>query len=74
MKEKKALRRKMKNRRKFINKKKERIDRLKTGLSKGHMKVLKKNESLMNKQIKDSSVKKIKFTKSSEFFKNIQDS
>ena len=64
----------MKIKKKNIHKKREMIDRLKTGLSVGQQKLLKKNESLMKKQLNDSSVKKVKFTKSSEFFKNLQDS
>jgi hypothetical protein len=66
----------MKIRRKRIQKKKEKVERMKTGLSRGEMNMLKKNKSLIQKQLKDSSKKKnkIEFTKTSEFFKNMQDS
>ena len=74
MQEKKAIRRKMKIRRKRINKKKEREDRIKSGLTRGEMNLLKKNKSVMEKQLKDSKKKKIEFTKTSEFFKNMQKS
>lgn len=63
----------MKIRRKRINKKKEKAERLKTGLSRGEMNLLKKNKSVLQKQIKDSSKKKVGFTKTADFFKHMQD-
>lgn len=64
----------MKVRRKRINKKREKMERMKTGLSRGEMKMLSKNKSVLQKQLKDSSKKKINFTRTSQFFKHMQDS
>lgn len=72
--DKQAIRRKMKRKRKLINKKKEKIEQIKTGLNRGQMKLLKKNDTLLKKQLKDSKVSRVGFSKSSQFFQNMSKS
>ena len=53
-------------------KKKEEKERARSGLDKSQAKILKKNASILKKKLNDSKTKKIKFTKSSQFFQNMQ--
>lgn len=71
--EKSSLRRKIKKYKKIKKKKINEKEMEKTGLSLADIKLLEKNKNLIKKQNKDSKVKRTNYTRSSQFFNNLQE-
>ena len=69
--EKKRLARKIKISKKRVSKIRKERDQVKSGLSTADNKMLERNKSTMNKQIKDSKVQRVGFDKTSNFFEKL---